>query len=129
MRKLAIVLLGLSLTGCAGVGNFWTTATGASVPPTAIYIARNSFDAVEVTATNYITYCKVHPTTPGCSKSAIQQVIPAVRSGRVARNNLVQFEKQNPGVWGPSGLYNALITATNTLQQISAQYNMAGVPK
>jgi len=130
MRKLvAVVALALSLSACANLQNFWSTATGASVSPTAVYVARNSFDAIEVTATNYIVYCKVHPKTTGCSKVAIAKLIPAVRSGRVARNNLVQFQKNNPGVWGPSGLYNALVTATDTVQQISAQYNISGVGK
>jgi len=133
MKKLLLIAtLALSLGGCAGLQSFYNVTTSAvnGASPTAIYVARNSFDAVEVTATNYIVYCKVHPSTPGCSKTAIAKLIPAVRSGRIARTNLVQWQKQNPpGTWGPIGMYNTLTTATATLQQISAQYNISGVAK
>lgn len=130
MKKfIVIVALALSVAGCANLQNAWNVMTGVSVSPTAIYVARNSFDAVEVTATNYIVFCKVHPATVGCSKTAIAQLIPAVRSGRVARNNLTQFQKDNPGALGPTGLYNALVTATNTIQTIESQYNVQGVAK
>lgn len=128
MRKLIIALtLTLSVAGCANFQNTWGIVSGATVSPTAVYVARNSFDAAEVSATNYIVFCKVHPATYGCSKTAIAKLIPAVRSGRVARNNLTQFQKDNPGVLGPVGLYNALNSATNTIQAISLQYNTGGV--
>ena len=128
MKKLvAIALLALSLGGCANFQNAWGIVSGATVSPTAVYVARNSFDAAEVSATNYIVFCKVHPATYGCSKVAIAKLIPAVRSGRVARNNLAQFQKNNPGTLGPAGLYNALNAATNTIQEISLQYNTQAV--
>lgn len=128
MRKLLVALaLTLSLAGCANFQNAWGVVTGATVSPAAVYVARNSFDAVEVSATNYITYCKVHPKTVGCSKTAIAKLIPAVRSGRVARNNLTQFQKDHPGQLGPTGLYDALVSATNTVQAIQTQYNTTGV--
>ena len=128
-RILLVIALAASLGGCANLTNAWNTVTGASVSPTAVYVARNSFDALEATSTNYITYCKVHPATYGCSKVAISKLIPAVRSGRVARNNLIQFQKNNPGALGTSGLYDALVSATNTLQSIATQYNISGVVK
>ena len=130
MRKIVLALtLALSLGGCANLQNAYGTLTGATVSPTAVYVARNSFDAVEVTATNYIVYCKVHPAQYGCSRQAIADLIPAVRSGRVARGNLTQFQKSHPGQLGPVGLYDALIAATNTLQAIATQYNITGVVK
>lgn len=133
MKKLLLAMtIALSLGGCAEFKNFWDTSVTAvsTVSPSAIYIARNSFDAVEVTATNYIVFCKVHPRTTGCSKTAIATIIPAVRSGRIARTNLTQWQRNNPpGTWGPASLYNALVAATSTLQQIQAQYNVAGVIK
>ena len=128
MRKFIIaVTLALSLGGCANFQNAWGIVSGATVSPVAVYVARNSFDAAEVSATNYIVYCKVHPATYGCSRVAIAKLIPAVRSGRVARSNLTQFQKNNPGALGPSGLYNALNAATSTIQAISAQYNTGAV--
>lgn len=128
MKKLFIgLLLVVSLGGCANFQNAYGILSGTTVSPTAVYVARNSFDAAEVSATNYIVFCKVHPATYGCSKVAIAKLIPAVRSGRVARNNLTQFQRDNPGQLGPAGLYNALNAATNTIQQISAQYNTGAV--
>ena len=124
MKRLIPFVLVLVLAGCANIQNAYDTLTGTVVSPTAVYVARNSFDAVEVTATNYIVYCKVHPAQVGCSKSAIAQMIPAVRAGRVARNNLVAFEVAHPGALGPTGLYDALTAATNTLQAIQAQYHI-----
>lgn len=131
MKKLLLVLV-LVLGGCTNLQNFWDTGVAAvtTVSPSAIFIARNSFDAVEVTATNYIVYCKVHPRVTGCSKAAIATLIPAVRSGRIARTNLAQWQRNNPpGTWGPASLYNALTSATATLQQIQAQYHVTGVIK
>ena len=130
MKKLLLIIaVSLSLSGCANFQNAWGIVTGATVSPTAVYIARNSFDALEATATNYISYCKVHPTTPGCSKTAIAKLIPAVRAGRVARTNLTQFQAAHPDQLGTSGLYDALVSATNTLQAIATQYNISGVVK
>ena len=127
MKKLITFVLFLSLAGCANLQNDFSIITGASVSPTAVYVARNSFDALEITATNYIVFCKRNPATVGCSKTAIAKIIPAVRAGRVARANIVQFQKDHPGQLGTTGLYDALVTATNTLQGIASQYNIAGV--
>lgn len=130
MKKIILAaLLALTLSGCANVQNAWNLFTGATVSPQAVYIARNSFDALEATATNYIVFCKVHPRTVGCSKDAIARLIPAVRSGRVARNNLTQYQKSHPDQLGPTGLYDALVDATNTLQAIATNYNITGVVK
>lgn len=130
MKKIILAaLLALSLGACANLQNAYSTITGASVSPATVYVARNSFDALEVTSTNYIKYCTQHRGATGCSDTAIKQLIPAVRSGRVARNNLIQFQKDNPGALGPAGLYNALIAATNTLQSVQSQYNIGAVGK
>jgi predicted small secreted protein len=131
MRKILIAfVMSASLAGCATFQTDWnaiTSVVGSTVSPTAVYVARNSFDALEVTATNYIVFCKRNPATVGCSKTAIAKLIPAVRAGRVARTNLVQFQKDHPGQLGTSGLYDALVAATNTLQGIANQYQIAGV--
>ena len=130
MRKLLIVLAVVGLGGCTtNLQNAYNVLSGASVSPATVYIARNSFDAVEATATNYIVFCKVHPVTPGCSRTAIAKLIPAVRSGRVARSNIVAFQNTHPGQLGPVGLYEALITSTNTITAIQQQYNVAGAVK
>lgn len=129
MRKLALALcLTVGLGGCAGLQNVYDTATGASVSPKVVYVAMNSFDAVEATATNYLRLKKCTAVAmPLCrSPAATARIIPAVRSGRVARNNLKQFLKDNPGKLGPTGLYNVLTAATSTLQGVIQQYSIKG---
>ena len=130
MKKIfAVVALALSLGACANFQSAIGTITGATVSPRLVYIAENSYDAIEVTATGYLRICHARMTTPGCSSTAIAKLIPAVRSGRVARSNLNSFMKAHPDALGATGLYDALVTATNTLQAVSATYNIAGVVK
>ncbi len=130
-RILLAVTLAIGLAGCATLQRDYAIITGATVSPAAVIVAGNSFDAIEATATNYLAFCKANRSQSVCSSyvPARKAILPAVRSGRVARNNLENFLTQNPGVLGPSGLYNALVTAINTLQAVSAQYNIAGVSK
>lgn len=127
MKKfLLAAALVVGLAGCTNLQNAYNTLTGASVSPTAVYVAANAFDAVEATATNYLRLPRCHTGGPVVCRSpaATAQIIPAVRAGRVARTNLENFMAQNPSQLGPSGLYNALISATNTLQAIIAQYHI-----
>lgn len=127
MRKiLLIAALAVGLAGCAQITTAWNALTGATVSPQAVYIAANAFDAVELTATNYLRLPRCHTGGPVIcrSPSATAQIVPAVRSGRVARNNLEQFMKDHPGQLGPQGLYDALTGATATLKGIFAQYNI-----
>jgi hypothetical protein len=60
---------------------------------------------------------------------ATKEIIPAVRSGRVARDTLVTFMKEHPQELGPSGLYDALIKSTNAIQNIYYIYNVQGAVK
>lgn len=126
MKKLLAIGVALSLGGCASLQQKWDAVTGATVDPTAVIVAANSFDALEATATSYLTFCKANRALPVCSSyvAARKKILPAVRSGRVARNNLETFLQQNPGQLGPSGLYNALTAAIGTLQGVVAQYNI-----
>ena len=131
-RLFAVIALTLSLAGCSGtqsIADLFTRVTSSQVSPQAVYLAENSFDAVEVTATGYLRICHAKMATPGCSSTAIAQIIPAVRSGRVARANLHSFMKAHPDALGATGLYDALVTATNTLQGVATTYNIAGVTK
>lgn len=126
MKRLLVAAVALSLGGCATFQKDWSAVTGATISPTAVIVAANSFDALEATATSYLTFCKANRALPVCSGyvAARKQIVPAVRSGRAARNNLETFMQQNPGALGPSGLYNALTSAIGTLQQVVAQYNV-----
>ena len=127
MRKfIAVALLAVSLSGCATFQNAYNAATGSSVPGNLVIVAVNSFDAVEATATNYLRLPKcIAGGTPFCrSVTATAKLVPAIRAGRVARNNLEAFMQANPGALGPAGLYNALISATTTLQGVVNTYNV-----
>ena len=127
MRRIAVIVLaGSMLASCASLQNAYNAATGASVSPTTVIVAANTFDALEATATNYLKLPKCAPATrPICrDPAATKAIIPAVRSGRVARTNLEQFFKNNPGQLGPSGLYKALTASISTLQGVYAQYNI-----
>lgn len=133
MKKILVVIaLSLTLSGCAGtrLGDFIATVQSAAtgtVSPEAIYIARNAFDAVEVSATNYLLLKRCPTNAPFCrDPAATKQLIPAIRSGRDARNAASLFLKQHPNQLGTQGLYDALTTSTATIKKILAQYNVGG---
>lgn len=125
----------LWLGGCAAgsfgakVEGVLSAISGATVSPEAIIIAANSFDALEVTAKNYINPALNKrcdgSNGPVCrDPNATIALRQAVRSGRVARNNAKQFLRDHPGQLGPQGLYDALQTSVSTLQSIFAQYSI-----
>lgn len=123
--KFLIPALGLLLLpGCTtlqNLANTYGTITGASVPYSSVVIAVNAYVAAEKTATNYIKYCTPAPEPIGCNDGVIRQNIdPAIQSGRIAVKSLLAFYQANPGKLGPSGLYNAVVTATQTLVAIES---------
>lgn len=134
VRAVAIAAALMTLGGCAQwqaieqkVSNVASAISGATVSPQAVLVASNIFDGLEVTATNYLHLAKCNGTTPVCrDATATKAIIPAVRSGRVARNNLQQFFKDHPGQLGPAGLYDALQASIATLQAAYAKYQIGG---
>ncbi len=135
MKKLLIIptlLAALLVSGCATpfgerissiVATVESAATG-TVSPAAIYVARNAFDAVEVSATNYLNL-KRCPTAAFCrDPAATALLIPAIRSGRDARNAATLFLKQHPNQLGTQGLYDALTSSTDIIKGILARYNV-----
>lgn len=134
MRKLfaiAALTIAVTLGGCATqfgqkVEGVVSAITGATVSPQAVIVASNVFDGLERTATNYLRLTRCNGTNgPICrDPNATKTLIPAIRSGRVARNNLQQFMTDHPGQLGPSGLYDALQASITTLQNVFAQYNV-----
>ena len=128
------LLLSVVLGGCATqfgqrVEGIASALSGATVDPQAVIIESNAFDGVERTATNYLRLVKCSSATgPICRDPQVtKKLVPAIRSGRVARNNLQAFLVQHPGQLGPQGLYDALAAAVNTLQTIIAQNNIGGL--
>lgn len=133
-RILSLALLSFALAGCAQwqaieqkVSNVVSAVSGATVNSQAVLVASNIFDGLEVTATNYLRLAACNGTTPVCrDATATKAIIPAVRSGRVARNNLQAFMKDHPGQLGPAGLYDALQASIATLQAAYAKYQIGG---
>ena len=128
MRKILVLALALGLTACASLQNDWSKLTSAQVTITTVAVAGNTFDSLEAIATSYLRLPKCTGTNgPACrDPSATKKIIPAVRAGRVARNNLEQFFVDHPGQLGPQGLYDALQAAIATLQGVIATYNIKG---
>lgn len=125
MRKYlaAALLLGaIGLGGCASelqkLKTVYSVVTETTVSPSTIIVASNSFDALEATATQYLTYCKANLSTSPCSADNRRAVIKAVRAGRAARNQLETYVTNNTAA--PSAIYNTLVAAINTLNTSAA---------
>jgi hypothetical protein len=123
MRKLLLVsavalALVSAVSGCATLQNLqnaWAIVSTAAVSPQQIVVAGNAFDAAEATATQFLLWCNGNRASVACTTKIRRDVIVAVRAGRGARNALEPYVLQ--GKAGPAVIYNALITAINTLQQ------------
>lgn len=131
--KVTALLLGLALGGCAPqlqqLKNDFNALTGAVISPTVTIVTAESFDAAEATATLYVGLPRCNGKNgPLCSQYIIVKPMrDAVRSGRVARNNLKQFLRDHPGQLGPSGLYDALTAAAGTLESIITTNNIRSI--
>lgn len=126
-KVFAVFAITVLLSGCAGgVRGTWDLLASSQVSPTLVIVAGNSFDALEVTATNYLRLPRCNSFNgPVCrSPQVTVKLIPAVRAGRVARNNLERFLREHPGQLADQGLYDALTATTQTLQDIIVQYNI-----
>jgi len=120
----------LSLSACVATSDITSAVsslTQVQVTPEAVVLASSAFDASKVTATNYLRLRKCDGTNgPVCRDPVLTvKVNQAVQSGTIARNGLKAFARANPGVLGPSGLYNALTGATATLKASLAAYEAA----
>ncbi|SRR5579883_1916134 len=128
MRNLLLAAaLTLALSGCAEFQKAYNALTGATISPSTVYIAANAFDAVEQTATNYLKLPACSGSSgPVCrSAAAVKAIVPAVRSGRIARNQLeAQINASGGGAPISTSLYQTLVGATNSLRQIFAQYGI-----
>lgn len=127
MRKLLLAAsIALALGGCAQLQNAWNVVTSSNVPPGLVIVSGNTVDAIEATGTNYLTLPRCTGRNgPVCrSPTATAQLIPAIRAMRAARSNLEQFLSDHPGQLADKGLYDALQAASQTVQDIIAQYNI-----
>lgn len=134
-RVLAVILISLTLTGCAGtrIGDFVQTVKSAviatsNITPQHIYIAANAFDIVEVSATNYLQLVRCPKNAPFCrSPSVTKQLIPLIRSGRIARNDAVSWAQANPNGFAEQSLYDKLTGITSTIKNMMQQYHTGGL--
>lgn len=129
LRLVPIVGL-LFLAGCSGtnpliefkdrVSNAYSVLTEAKVSREAVVLARTTFDAAEVTATNYLRLQRCTPMNrPVCREAKYTQPIEVwILKGRDARNRLTLFMKQHPNELGPKGVYDALVEATRGIRSI-----------
>lgn len=127
MKKIFTLLLLLPLLGgCAGLTRAFDAATGATLSPQTVVIGRNSFDAIETSATNYLNLTRCDKTTSKVcrDKTASAVLGPAVLNARKARNDLVAFQKSHPGELGTQGLYDALELSVTTLTGIMSTYHI-----
>ncbi len=132
-RIFLAVTVGLAL--CLGGCSYYKTVTDAfsslsqaKVSPKAIIIAANTFNALEATATNYIEQKRCDGKNgPFCrNPSAMAVIVPAIRSGRGARDELIAFMKAHPGQLGPQGTFDALTSANTVLQKTFDLYRVNG---
>ena len=136
MKKLLIVAaIAISLAGCQGTrfGDFIATAGNAitaaenAVTPQQIYIAANAFDAVKVSATNYLELRRCPINAPFCRDPYVtKKLIPLIRAGTIARNNAVSWAKANPNGFADVSLYEKLTNITSTIEAMMRQYNIGG---
>ena len=122
--KLSLVgaLLALTLSGCATI----STLTGTTISPTQIVVAGNAFDAVEATATNYLSLpACVSGGTKICRDPAIvAKIVPLVRAGRKERIALETYSTANGGAPAPVTLFDTLQATIASLQSLFASYSI-----
>lgn len=116
-----IILLGLCLAGCAELKAFQSATTAVetvAVSPELVSVAGNTFDGLEVTAKNYLAYCRINKyPSPACSKVAAGQLVQAIKAGRNARDLL----ERSPG---DQGSYDRLRDVIATVQNIFSIYKI-----
>lgn len=113
----ASLAMGLGLGGCAEFNKaqqIVSTAVTTAVPAEVVTPAANSFNILKAAATNYGRYCIKNEMAPAvCSADTRRKVVQFVRSGTIARDQLVaNLEDGKPAL---STVYNLLITAVDGL--------------
>lgn len=133
MKRIIILALALSLGACtADLQKFETTVSNAvgvigsaKVKSKSVYIAINVFNAAERSVTAYL---KLPPCTGAgtlCRVSGAAEALDSpFNAGIRARNDLRAFMKANPGTLADAGLYNTLVAATTSLQNVMTIYGI-----
>lgn len=116
MKKI-LILATLFLGGCSTMSTL-QHAMGTSVSPTEAIIAANTYDAIEATATGFLTFCAKVPSDSRCGAGNRRAIIKYVRSGRAARNQMESYIQNNTSV--PSAIYNTVKAAVDNLKTTPA---------
>lgn len=126
IRTALIAFLAFAPLSACGYLDTLGTLGHARVTTQQVVVIGNTFNALEATATNYLRLPRCTGSNgPVCAQSAVvAQIIPAVRSGRAARDGLEDFATAHPGELGGAGLYDALESSVATLQTIFKQYGV-----
>jgi hypothetical protein len=130
LRSLALAFtLLVALPACDRITAAVEILTSAKVSPNLVFIAANTFDGLQVTATNYLRLPRCTGSNgPVCrDPEATEKIIPAIQSGRIIRDKLRKFLRDHPNQLGIQGDYDALKETISTVQAIFAQYNVQGV--
>lgn len=132
-RAAAAVAMLTIVAGCA-VPDFlgrietgYQTVSDSSVPPKTVASGIAAFDGLKVSATNYLRLRRCNgANAPICRDPALTgQIDAAIQTGTVARNGLKAFLRQHPDSLGPQGLYDSLVSATDTIDKATAAYRAA----
>ena len=134
IRLLTIVLVALSLSGCASLQRAETTISNAvgviastKVNSKSAYVAINVFNAAERSVTAYLRLPLCNGSIPVCRVNGAAAALgPPFNAGIQARNDLRSFMRANKGTLADAGLYNTLVAATNSLQQVMTVYGIGG---
>jgi hypothetical protein len=119
MKKLLIGLgLLASLGGCTTLSNVESFVSGSGVSANDVYIAANSFDAVQSSAKIYIQLplCATGGPVVCRTQANTVAVDKAIRAGRNYRNTLEAFVTANPGKLVPISNYSALLATISQIQ-------------
>jgi hypothetical protein len=112
MKKIIPFILLMSVAGCATIGkveNAIGTITGANVSPTTVYVAANSYDALQNTAINYLKL-PVCGTQPCRVQTTSQKVLNDLRTGDKVRTNLENLVNAGNGnQLVPTSLYQSFL--------------------
>lgn len=132
LRLALVVAIGVALGGCSlfsKISDAIGTVNSVGVTQTQAYVARTGFVAAQKTATNYLNFCTDNAAKnySACDRGAQATVVSAIRSGRVARDELKKYMAQCPGDGACARpLYDKLVSVTNTINGIAGQVKGGG---
>ena len=125
-----LALCALPLAGCNTLEQDYAAvevAYGTSASPQLALAAANSFDALETVATGYLQLPLCGASAPVTCRTlaASKAIVPAVRSGRAARNAIETLLSQNSGAAIPIARLNTLNAAISALDAVYANYHIS----